>query len=352
MLMRGYLSSYLSSDASHDVSATVRPSIAGRSVVRRSVVRRSIVGRSSVGLAIAGMAMVASLWPVAEARAAAAAADDPPVVMASGTLQQCLGITPGSATFSRTSGNAAACRQLPGADLYDQAGARYKAGDAAGAARLLTSAAQAGNPIAQLRLAMLYEQGQGVPRDKHAAMSWYARAAAQGEPASQHELGGYYEEADGVAENWDLACRLYRASATQGWMAGQFALGRCYEFGMSVPQDRQQAIAWFRKAGAQGHAQGTYYARWLADPSNNIGFRSDAEHNLVIGGQLRFALGSADPAGIAFHRSADRITWLKGLAAQVNASEAAARWQMQRDAFDACMRKSADGCHDPGARPR
>ena len=53
------------------------------------------------------------------------------------------------------------CKQLPGADLYNQAGARFKAGDHAGAAKILTSAAQAGNAPAQLRLAMMYEKGDG-----------------------------------------------------------------------------------------------------------------------------------------------------------------------------------------------
>ena len=152
------------------------------------------------------------------------------------------------------------CKQLPGADLYNQAGARFKAGDHAGAAKILTSAAQAGNAPAQLRLAMMYEKGDGVPRDLKTAVAWYERAAALGEPASQTELGGYYEDADGVPENWDLAAKLYQASATQGWIKGQSALGRAYQFGIGVPQDRQQAIAWFQKSAAQGNAQADYYS--------------------------------------------------------------------------------------------
>src|SRR6201999_4140448 len=109
------------------------------------------------------------------------------VVMATGALQRCLGIVPGAA-MSPGAADAAACRQLPGADLYDQAGARFKAGDFPGAARLLTNAAEAGNSRAQLRLAMMYEQGQGVQRNTTASRSWYTRAASSGEPASQTEL--------------------------------------------------------------------------------------------------------------------------------------------------------------------
>lgn len=58
------------------------------------------------------------------------------------------------------------CRQIPGWEPYEQAGQRFSAGDRAGAVRLVTQAAEAGNPLAQLRLAMLYEAGDGVARDK------------------------------------------------------------------------------------------------------------------------------------------------------------------------------------------
>ena len=283
---------------------------------------------------------------------ASSASDPVAVVMASAALQRCLGITPGGAAMSPATADTAACRQLPGADLYDQAGVRIKAGDVTGAARLLTNAAEAGNPRAELRLAMLYEQGQGVPRNKAAARSWYSRAAAAGEPASQAELGGYYEEGDGVPENWGLAARLYQASATQGWVKGQFAAGRAYEFGIGVPQDRRQAVAWFRKAAAQGHARADYFARWLNDPTNNIGFRTDGEHDLVTAGKLRFALGAADPSGIMFASSAQRVEWLRGLGARVTASETQTLWQMRKDEYDSCQRNGGDGCVNPGPTPR
>jgi TPR repeat protein len=55
-------------------------------------------------------------------------------------------------------------------------------------------------------------------------------------------------------------------------MKGQFALGRAYQFGIGVPQNRQLAIAWFAKAGAQGNTKGDYWAKWLRDGMNNIGF--------------------------------------------------------------------------------
>ena len=274
------------------------------------------------------------------------------VVLASGALQRCLDITPGQAKFTgMTAAGAAFCQQLPGSALYAQAGGRFQAGDHAGAAKLLTSAAQAGHPLAQLRLAIMYEAGDGVPRDSKAAFGWYGRAASVGEPAAQRELGGYYEDGAGVAENWDLAAKLYQASAAQGWSKGQLALGRAYEFGIGVPQDRQQAIAWFARAGAQGIGQGEYFARWLRDPLNNIGFRNQAEHDLVVGGKLRFGLRSGDPTGITFRSSAQRTAWLAGPRREVDLSEAHTMWSIRSSEYQQCQRAGGSNCVNPGADP-
>ncbi len=100
-------------------------------------------------------------------------------------------MTHGAATQS-------ACDRLPGADLYNKAGALYQSGDHVGAARVVTQAAQAGNALAQLRLAMLYDHSDGVPHSFKDAVNWYRHAAAQGEPAAQEQLGQIYEE--GTAE--------------------------------------------------------------------------------------------------------------------------------------------------------
>ena len=85
------------------------------------------------------------------------------------TLLHCIGTAPGQPPPQKIGPSPATmnyCRQLPGWDLYEEAGQHFKSGDHAGAAKIVISSAKAGNPIAQLRLAMLYEAGDGVPRDK------------------------------------------------------------------------------------------------------------------------------------------------------------------------------------------
>ncbi len=176
----------------------------------------------------------------------------------------------------------------------------------------MTSAAQAGHPLAQLRLAIMYEGADAVPRDKKAAFTWYGRATAVGEPA---------------------------------------LLGRAYEFGVDVPQDRQQAVAWFAKAGAQGLGQGEYFARWLRDPLNNIGFRTQAEHDPVIGGKLRFGLLSGDATGITFHSSAQRTAWLTAQRREVDLTEAHTMWRIRADEYSQCQRAGGSSGINRGSDP-
>ena len=268
------------------------------------------------------------------------------IVMASGLLQKCLGISPGSGTMTHGPATAPFCKQLPGASLYDQAGARFQAGDHAGAAQIVTKAAEMGSAVAQLRLALMYDQGDGVPRSAKLAFQWYSRAAAQGEPESQEQIGLFYELAEGVPENWDLAARLYQASAMQGWTKGQFAFARAYQFGIGVPQSRQQAVAWYQKAAAQRNARADYWAKWLRDPTNNIGFRDDIEHDIVIGGKLRFggSLIGGDPYGVTFHNSAQRALWIMGLRNSVDKEEAEVFRQIHQREYEDCTRAGRDNC--------
>jgi TPR repeat protein len=267
--------------------------------------------------------------------------------VASGVLQKCLGVVPGSNAMHKGPDTEAYCRQLPASAIYDQAGSRFQAGDHAGAAKLLMQAAQAGNAVAQLRLALMYDQGDGVGKSAKAAYQWYARAAAQGEPESLNQMGLAYELGEGVAENWDLAAQYFLASAQQGWVKGQFSLGRAYQFGIGVAQDRTRAIEWFTKAGANGDPNGNYWARWLSDRTNNIGFRDDIERGIVMAGKLRFSgtLYGGDPAGIVFHNSAQRALFLQGQSQRADKDEAETFAKIRQAEYDACRREGRDDCH-------
>ena len=268
------------------------------------------------------------------------------VVMASGLLQKCLGIQRGADRMMKGPQTRQYCEQLPAADVYNQAGERFQRGDHAGAAEIVKKAAEAGNAVAQLCLALMYDQGDGVPQSSPDALTWYKRAAAQGEPESQNQVGIYFELSEGVDEDWDLAARLWQASAEQGWMKGQYSFGRAYQFGIGVPQNRQQAIVWFERAGAQGDPDGRHWAQWLSDPTNNIGFRDGAEHDFVMGPYLRYgtSLMGGDPAGITFHNSAQRALWIKGYSNQVAKDEQEIMRNIHKAEHDACVSAGGSNC--------
>ena len=72
--------------------------------------------------------------------------------------------------------------------LFEAGDAPVKA-DARQAARRYREAAAQGLMPAQFRLARLYEDGRGVPRDLDQAALWYRKAADQTDPAAQLRLG-------------------------------------------------------------------------------------------------------------------------------------------------------------------
>jgi TPR repeat protein len=240
----------------------------------------------------------------------------------------------------------------PGQQIDDQGLKFYQAKNYPAALADFQRAAQMGNPHAELHLGYLYESGQGVAVNASEALRRYLKAAGQGDSQAQKCAGLLYEEGRGTAENWPEALKWYQKSADQHNQDGEFALGRMYEFGMAVPQSRANAIAWFRKAAAQGHSQAAYFARWLSDPTNNIGFRNQQEHDLVIAGKLRFGAGSDDPARIAFRNSRERMAWLNGLRQRIDHSESTTMWNIRKNEYDRCRDNGGTNCVNPGPPPR
>lgn len=239
---------------------------------------------------------------------------------------------------------------LPGQKLFDECKRLYKAGDKAGAVKPCMAAAQAGNHWAQLQIGYQYEFAEGLPENFVESVKWYTKSANQGNSVAQRNLGQMYEDGAGVREDWVTAAQWYRKSADQGYAKGQASLGRCYEFGIGVPQSRGQAIAWFNKAAANGDDKAAYFAKHLSG-NNFIGFRTEAEHAMVINGKLRFALALQEPVGMRFHNSGERNAYLMDLRQQVDRAEAGVWWNIKSMEYDSCMRSGGRSCQNPGPRP-
>lgn len=125
------------------------------------------------------------------------------------------------------------------------------------AAELWRPLAERGYALAQYNLAILYEEGRGLPRDPLLAAVWYRRAADQNMPLAKLNLGLMYLRGAGVAENHPLAAQLIQEAAAQGNAKAQNNLGQMYWQGLGVIRDAAAAVRWFQAAARQGniHAQ-------------------------------------------------------------------------------------------------
>lgn len=113
--------------------------------------------------------------------------------------------------------------------------------------------ADQGNALAQLKLATLYYQGNGVPKNSIEAAEYFQHATYAGLPDAQYLLGLCYKNGDGVSKDTSEAVKWFRAAAEQGFAEAQYMLGLTYECGPVGLQDFKEAVEWYRKAASQGY---------------------------------------------------------------------------------------------------
>ena len=118
----------------------------------------------------------------------------------------------------------------------------------------LKAKAEAGDAESQIRLAMCYESGKGVPRDEAEVLKWARKAADQGDPIGQNILGRYYFNGTGIPQDHEEAVQWFRKAAEQGLANARHNVALCYYTGDGTNGDHNEAIRWCRKAAEQGYA--------------------------------------------------------------------------------------------------
>jgi TPR repeat protein len=86
----------------------------------------------------------------------------------------------------------------------------YDRADSKSALRVWMAAAEAGDPDAQNNVAEIYERGLGGQPNFEAAVIWYKKAADQGYSRALFNLGTLYEQGQGVPKDRLQALNLYR----------------------------------------------------------------------------------------------------------------------------------------------
>jgi uncharacterized protein len=136
-------------------------------------------------------------------------------------------------------------------DSLEDAVFAYRRADYATALRVYRSLADHGLAIAQFNVGLMYDNGQGVPKDEAEAIKWYRLAADQGRADAQYQLGHWYYRQNSYAE----ATKWFHLAADQGRADAQSNLGAMYAEGDGIPQDLVQALKWFILAAAQNHKE-------------------------------------------------------------------------------------------------
>lgn len=181
-------------------------------------------------------------------------------------------------------------------------------GRIADGATLMREAADAGLPIAQYRMAKLYENGQGVPRDLSQSRAWTARAAEGGNIKAMHDLAVFYAEGEGGQQNYAGAVQWFRNAAEYGLIDSQYNLGVLYEQGLGVTADPEEALYWFmvaQKSGDQGAGPKISEMSSQLDPAvvSQVRARADVyvplPGNDQANGRFPASLSGAAPAGQA-----------------------------------------------------
>lgn len=156
-------------------------------------------------------------------------------------------------TALRAAASSDAAAQVDLAQLYlDGNGV---AADPARAARLFEDAALQGHVEAQYRLAVLYEEGRGRDKDATLALFWYDSAATRGSVAAALRLAAVYAEGRIVPRDYVRAASWYRRAADAGDSRAQFALGYLHDNGLGVARDGDEARRWWTRAAASGSAE-------------------------------------------------------------------------------------------------
>ena len=126
--------------------------------------------------------------------------------------------------------------------------AAWSRGDYTTARELLQPLADQGVAQAEATLGVMYDNGQGVPRDDAAAVTWFRKAADQGHPHAEYDLALKYSEGRGVPRDDEAALSWFEKAADHGDPEAMYRLGDAFEFGKGTAADYVRAYDWYDRA--------------------------------------------------------------------------------------------------------
>jgi len=123
----------------------------------------------------------------------------------------------------------------------------YDRGDFGGAARDWSRAADGGDREALYHLALLYRDGEGVPRDPAKALELLGRSARQGFSRAQTEYARFFVTGLAGPPDYAQAREWYRKAIAQDNYLAMNELGLMYMRGLGGPNDYGEAMVLFTR---------------------------------------------------------------------------------------------------------
>lgn len=114
---------------------------------------------------------------------------------------------------------------------------------------ILIQQAKQGDPKAECKIGLIYQNGIEVPQNYYEAARWYDKSAKKGYAPAQNNLGYLYQIGKGVDFNYNIAMNLYNESAAQGYALAQNNLAFMYQ----RQNDYRKTLYWFLKSAKQGN---------------------------------------------------------------------------------------------------
>jgi len=128
------------------------------------------------------------------------------------------------------------------------------------------NSAQGGWIEAQVKLARMYELGQGGTADMRRAIKWYQLAVRSGQNKdAAFRLAEIYFKGKGTLQNQNKAFKLYRIAANSGHPVARYLMGNMYETGWGVEPDVVTAFAWYSLAAKQAKIVSQYNKNFKAN---------------------------------------------------------------------------------------
>jgi hypothetical protein len=124
-----------------------------------------------------------------------------------------------------------------------------------------TRSAEAGNDVAQSRLAMMYFHGIVVAVDYVEAAKWASLAVEQGNADAERILGEMFIFGHGVEIDLALAAHWLRSAAEKGEPRAQGLYGVLCALGAGVSKNWVEAVTWLIPAAREGDARACDFLR-------------------------------------------------------------------------------------------